>query len=85
MYLPMLYHSFYEAGPEWVGKYTQEAVRTVKAPVHSGLYVAPMTDVEFTRTIEIALSSGAAGVSIFDFGAMTPARWSLFASVVGAK
>ena len=84
MYLPMLYHSFYEAGPEWVGRYTQEAVRTVKAPVHSGLFVSPMTDPEFTRTIEIALGAGAAGVSIFDFGAMTPARWALFASVVGA-
>jgi hypothetical protein len=44
-----------------------------------------MTDAEFTRTIEIALGAGAAGVSIFDFGAMNPARWALFASVVGVK
>ena len=84
-YFPMLYHSFYQEGPEWVGTYTAEAVRTVKAPVHSGLFVSPMTDAEFARTIEQALSNGAAGASIFDLGAMNPARWQLFGKVVGAK
>ena len=84
-YFPMLYHSFYQEGPEWVGQYTAEAVRTVRAPVHSGMFVSPMSDAEFTRTIEQAISNGAAGVSIFDFGAMTPARWQLLGKVVGAK
>jgi uncharacterized lipoprotein YddW (UPF0748 family) len=84
-YFPMLYHSFYQEGPEWVGRYTAEAVRTVKSPVHSGMFVSPMTDEEFTRTIEQALSNGAAGVSIFDAGAMNPARWALLGKVVGAK
>ena len=28
-FFPMLYHGFYEAGPEWVLKYTMEAVRTL--------------------------------------------------------
>ena len=81
-YFPMLYSSFYEAGPEFVKQYTEEAVRTVKAPVHSGLYLPGMTDDEFTRSIELALGAGAAGVSLFDLGAMTPARWKLFASVI---
>jgi uncharacterized lipoprotein YddW (UPF0748 family) len=84
-YFPMLYHSFYQEGPEWVGKYTAEAVRTVTAPVHSGMFVSPMSDPELARTVEQALSNGAAGVSVFDFGAMTPARWQLFAKVVGAR
>lgn len=84
-YFPMLYHSFYQEGPEWVGKYTAEAARAVKSPVHSGMFVSPMTDDELARTIEQAMSNGAAGVSIFDFGAMTPARWQLFAKVIGAK
>ena len=83
-YLPMLYHSFYEAGPEWVRKYTQEAVRTVKAPVYSGLFVSPLSDADFVRTIDMALEGGASGVSIFDAGAMTPARWALFAKAVQA-
>jgi hypothetical protein len=84
-FFPMLYHSFYQEGPEWVGRYTAEAVRTVKSPVHSGMFVSPMTDDEFTRTIEQALSNGAAGVSIFDAGAMNPARWALLGKVVGAR
>jgi len=84
-YFPMLYHSFYQEGPEWVGRYTAEAVRTVKSPVHSGMFVSPMTDAEFMRTIEQALSNGAAGVSIFDFGAMNPARWALLGKTIGAK
>lgn len=83
-YFPMLYHSFYEETPEWVKRYTEEATRTVKAPVHSGLYVSPMTDAEFTRTIEQALAGGAAGVSIFDLGAMNPVRWSLLSKAVPA-
>ena len=81
-YFPMLYSSFYEAGPEFVKQYTEEAVRTVSSPVHSGLYIPGMTDADFTTSIELALGAGAAGVSVFDFGAMTPARWKLFASVV---
>jgi hypothetical protein len=57
----------------------------VKAPVYSGLFVSPMTDDEFTRTIQMALAGGAAGVSIFDAGAMNPARWGLLGKAVGAK
>jgi uncharacterized lipoprotein YddW (UPF0748 family) len=78
-YFPMLYHTFYEAGPEFVAEYTAEAVRTVKPPVYSGLFVAPLDAAAFTRTVQMALTSGASGVSIFDAGAMTPERWSLLA------
>ncbi len=81
-YFPMLYHAFYDAGPEFVKTYTQEAVRTVTAPVYSGLYIAPLKDDEFERTIQMALEGGAAGVSIFDHGAMTPARWALVKRVL---
>jgi uncharacterized lipoprotein YddW (UPF0748 family) len=83
-YLPMLYHSFYEAGPEWVRRYTEEAVRTVKRPVYSGLFVSPMSDDEFARTIAMAIDGGASGVSIFDAGAMTPARWAVLGKAVRA-
>jgi uncharacterized lipoprotein YddW (UPF0748 family) len=77
-FLPMLYHAFYETGPEFVKTYTEEAVRTVHAPVYSGLYIDPLSDDEFARTIRMALDGGASGVSIFDAGAMTPGRWAVF-------
>ena len=81
-FLPMLYHTFYEAGPEFVKQYTEEAVRTVKQPVYSGLFVGPLDAAAFTRTIEMALAGGAAGVSIFDAGAMNPERWTLLSKAV---
>ena len=76
-YFPMLYSAFYEAGPEFVRQYTEEAVRTVTAPVYSGLYVDPLSPADFTRSIEVARAAGASGVSMFDFGAMTAERWRL--------
>jgi uncharacterized lipoprotein YddW (UPF0748 family) len=82
-YFPMLYHTFYEAGPEFVASYTAEAIRTVKRPVYSGLFVAPLDAAAFTKTVQAALSSGAAGVSIFDAGAMTAERWTLLAGAAG--
>ena len=81
-YFPMLYHTFYEAGPEFVAAYTAEAVRTVTRPVYTGLFVEPLDAASFTRTIEMALTSGASGVSIFDAGAMTAERWALLARAV---
>jgi hypothetical protein len=76
-FMPMLYHTFYDAGPEFVKTYTQEAVRTVKQPVHSGLFVQPLDAAAFTTTVRMAIDGGASGVSIFDAGAMTPERWAL--------
>jgi hypothetical protein len=81
-YFPMLYHTFYEAGPEFVAEYTAEAVRTVSKPVYSGLFVGPLDAAALTKTIQMALTSGAAGVSIFDAGAMNAERWAILAKAV---
>jgi len=83
-FLPMLYQTFYDAGPEFVRTYTEEAVRTVTVPVYSGLFVSPLSDADLTRTVRMAIDGGASGVSIFDAGAMTPARWRLFRTIGGA-
>ena len=82
-FLPMLYHRFYEAGPDWVKRYTGEAVSNVKRPVYSGLFVAPLEDDELARTVGAALDGGASGVSIFDAGAMNPGRWKTLAAALG--
>ena len=82
MFLPMLYHTFYEAGPEFVKQYTEEAVRTVTKPVYSGLFIDPLDAAAFTKTIEMAFAGGASGVSIFDAGAMNAERWALLAKAV---
>jgi uncharacterized lipoprotein YddW (UPF0748 family) len=82
-FMPMLYHSFYEAGPEFVRTYTEEALRTVKVPIMSGLYVPPLDAAAFTTTVRTAIDAGAAGVSLFDAGSMNPERWALFTKAVG--
>jgi uncharacterized lipoprotein YddW (UPF0748 family) len=82
-YFPMLYHTFYKAGPAWVKQYTEEAVRTVKKPVYSGLFIGPLSGPDFTETIAMALSGGAAGVSLFDLGALTAERRAAFARAIG--
>ena len=71
-----------ECGPEFVGQYTAEAVRTVKQPVYSGLFVGPLDAAAFTKSIQEAQKNGAAGVSIFDAGAMNAERWALLARTV---
>lgn len=80
-FLPMLYHSFYNETPEWVAQQTREAVKAVKKPVYSGLFVSPMNPEELTRTIGLARQAGAPGVSLFSDGAMTPEKWQAFRKV----
>jgi uncharacterized lipoprotein YddW (UPF0748 family) len=74
-FLPMLYHVFYEAGPEWVREQTKEGIATVKQPLYSGLFIHDMKPEDFTRTIQMALEGGASGVSLFSADAMDPAKW----------
>jgi hypothetical protein len=82
MFLPMLYHTFYEAGPEFVKQYTEEAVRTCPSLCTAACSSIRWMPAAFTKTIEMALAGGAAGVSIFDAGAMNAERWALFAKAV---
>ena len=82
-FLPMLYHSFYEAGPEWVGRLTREGVKAVRKPLYSGLFVGPMKEEEFARTVETALGAGASGISIFADRSMNEAKWHALGRIVG--
>lgn len=74
-FLPMLYHVFYEAGPEWVRAQTREGVATVNKPVFSGLFVHDMKVEDFDRTVHMALDGGASGVSLFSADGMDAAKW----------
>jgi uncharacterized lipoprotein YddW (UPF0748 family) len=84
-FLPMLYHSFYNAGPEWVGEQTREGCAAVSKPVYSGLFVSPMDAATLRRTVGIARATGAAGVSLFAEGDMDAARWAAVAAGSRAK
>jgi uncharacterized lipoprotein YddW (UPF0748 family) len=82
-FLPMLYHSFYEAGPDWVERYTREAVRATRRPVYSGLFVPPLDERQLAVTVEKALAGGASGVALFSLGSMNEGKWSKFGQATG--
>ena len=73
-FLPMLYNEFYEEGSEWVREQTREGVSTVKKPVYSGLFIYNMDETNFTRTAEMALAGGAAGISVFSAEALDESK-----------
>ncbi len=80
-FLPMLYHVFYEASPEWVRTQTKEAVATVTRPIYSGLFIHEMKSEDFTRTLRMALEGGASGVSLFSADAMDDSKWQALRSL----
>ena len=80
-FLPMLYHNFYEAGPEWVRAQTTEGVAAVKQPVYSGLFIHNMQVAEMTRTVRMAHEGGASGVSLFSADGMDAAKWAALAKL----
>jgi uncharacterized lipoprotein YddW (UPF0748 family) len=84
-FLPMLYQNFYEAGPDWVRAQTQEAVATVRKPVYSGLFVFPLDPTGLTTTVEAALGGGAAGVSLFEAGALDQRKLAAFTAAIAAR
>jgi len=83
-FLPMLYNTFYETGPDWVGAMTREAVHAVTQPIYSGLFVGGMTSANLTQEIRISSDAGAAGVSLFSLDAMDDPLWKAVSSLTRA-
>jgi len=74
-FLPMLYSVFYEQGPEWVRKETEEAVAATDRPIYSGIFVNGMDKTTFSKTLWMAIKGGASGVSIFSADSMGQSKW----------
>jgi uncharacterized lipoprotein YddW (UPF0748 family) len=81
-FLPMLYNNFYNAGPDWVTKYTREGVSTTGKPIYSGLFVSPVDAAGVAGLVQAALQGGASGVSLFSNNAMDAAKWKTFQQTV---
>lgn len=81
--LPMLYHSFYHEGIDWV---RAECARGVAAlgpatPLYSGLFVPALTPDELVAAVRASLEGGAQGVSLFASGSLSDEHWRAFARV----
>jgi uncharacterized lipoprotein YddW (UPF0748 family) len=79
-FLPMLYHVFYEQGPEWVRDETKEGVAAVQKPLYSGIFIHDMKVEEMTRTLQMAREGGASGVSLFSADGMDAEKWKALRS-----
>jgi uncharacterized lipoprotein YddW (UPF0748 family) len=76
---PMLYHSFYEEGLEWIGQGVEEGLAAVAAreppaqspkQIYAGLYLPSLSAEERIQAVEIARDAGAQGVSFFEMGGL---------------
>lgn len=82
--MPMLYHSLYKKGPEWIREETEKGVRSLqgRAPLYSGILIFHLDEKEFARALEAGLEGGANGVVLFEGGSMSAAQWEIFSSVI---
>ncbi len=73
---PMLYHSFYEEGLEWIGRGVAEGLAALASRgehpspkrLIAGLYLPSLSGEERAMASEIAKDAGAHGVSFFEMG-----------------
>ena len=78
--LPMLYHSFHNAGLEWIGEEVRNGeARLQRAfPLYSGLFLPALTPAELPRAVEVSMEAGAGGVSLFAAGSLSDEHWEAF-------
>jgi uncharacterized lipoprotein YddW (UPF0748 family) len=83
--LPMLYHTLYREGVDWIRAETRKGVQALhgRAPLYSGLLVFRLDDEELTEAIEAGLEGGANGIVLFEGGSMSEEMWRAFRKAVG--
>jgi uncharacterized lipoprotein YddW (UPF0748 family) len=76
---PMLYHSFYEEGLDWIGRGVREGLAAMAARespalsprrLYAGLYLPALSPEERIQAVGIARDAGAQGVSFFEMGGL---------------
>lgn len=76
---PMLYHSFYREGINWIGFGTKQGVQDVDFPIHAGLYSPALRRAaELEEAILITKKNGATGMCIFTADDLNAAQKQVF-------
>ncbi len=75
--LPMLYNSFYNAGPAWIQEHTQKGKASLspQTRLHSGLFVPGMSPDDLTNAIKAAWAGNADGYALFNAGSLNDEHW----------
>lgn len=75
---PMIYHSFYEEGLNWIKRSTASGVKDLanRFPLYTGLFLPPLQKpLDLQRAIQKSRQGGAAGVAIFNGDKLTDQYW----------
>ena len=76
---PMIYHNFYKQNINWIGFATEQGIKGVNFPIHSGLYEPALEDPqELEQAIRLAKEKGAQGISIFMADGLNDAQKEVF-------
>ena len=76
---PMIYHNFYRENINWIGFATQQGVKDVNFPIHTGLFSPALKDPkELENAIRLAKEKGAEGISIFTADNLDDAQKEVF-------
>lgn len=79
---PMIYHSFYEEGVDWIGECVLENLQAAAFPIVAGLYMPAFKEPEaFREALRLVRRSGGAGVSLF--GGVGEPFWGVFRDEMG--
>ena len=74
---PMIYHSFYNRGLDFIEECMLENIRAASFPIHAGLYMPAFgTPEEFRQGLQIVRRRGGSGVSLF--GGVGDEFWKVF-------
>lgn len=82
--LPMLYHSYYYQGIEWIKEQTEKGIYLTRRrePLYSGLFVSALSPGGLSQAIKASISGGAKGVVLFSARDMTEEHWRSFTEVI---
>ncbi len=74
---PMIYHSFYQQGIDWIGDSMRENIQAARFPIYAGLYMPAFASTEeFVQALRLVRLRGGSGVSLF--GTVGHEYWDVF-------
>jgi uncharacterized lipoprotein YddW (UPF0748 family) len=84
--LPMLYHSFYNGGIDWIGDRCREEVDRLPpaVPLYSGVFVPALPPEQLAAAVRVSVANGARGVSLFAARSLSEEHWQAFAAAAAA-
>lgn len=80
---PMIYHSFYNEGIDWIGTSTTQGVSSIpdERELYAGLFISALEPEELGKAIQQAKNNGARGISIFSNPGIKSEHWKIMQNI----